>query len=100
MNARCFDDVAIKTAIVALIGHFNQDVSIALAPEPLNCTMNAGLDGIVVFEALILPRVEQPDDRHHTELIGAVQNAFESAHVVGSQRAVSSEGAVVPRLYL
>src|SRR5580704_6358594 len=100
MNPRRFDDVAVETAIVAFVGYLDQDVPIALAAEPLDCAVNAGLDSLVVFQSLILPGVEQADDRHHAELVGAVQNALEPPHVVGPQRAVCSEGAVVPRLPL
>src|SRR5690242_1142716 len=98
MNSRRFEDVAVVAAIVTFVSHLDQDVSIILAAEPLDRIANASVNGIVTFESLILPCVEQADDRRHTEFIRPVQYAFQPAHIVGPQRAVGPEGAVVPWL--
>src|SRR5579872_4026218 len=100
MNSRGFEDVAVVTAIVAFVSHLDQDVSIILATEPLDRIANAGLYSIIAIESLVLPCVEQADDRHHTELVRPVQYAFQPAHIIGPQRAVGLEGAVVPWLDL
>jgi hypothetical protein len=83
---------------VALVGDLEDHVAHAAAEEPARDLLDSADDRRLIPEPLVLPEVEQAEDHHHAELVGAVENPNEPLPVGRLQAAVGRERRAVPGL--
>jgi len=85
---------------VALVVDLDQHIAVAVLQHPADGLIHTAQDRLLVLESLVLAEVKQAQDDHHAELVGAVENLLQPAHVFRPEVAFGREGGVVPGLLL
>ena len=85
---------------VALVVDLDEHVRRPAIEKPRGHRVDRVDDGCLVLQALVLPEVEEADDRDHAELVGAVENPPEPGERFRPRRAVGRVPGVPPRLLL
>ena len=83
---------------VALVVDLDDRVAVAAVEQPGHRVLDTAPDRRLVVQPLVLPEVEQADDRDHAELVHPVEDRLEPGHVGWPQVAVGGEGGVDPGL--
>src|ERR1041385_5240247 len=73
-------------------------MGVAFGKKPVGGIVGGFKDGIVGFEAILLPEIEKAEHRRHSQFVGFVENLFNTSHVVGAELAIVGEGGIVPGL--
>src|SRR6516165_1699812 len=97
MNALGLENIMV-VANVAFVVDLDKDIAIASVEKPIDRIVQAAFDRFLVLETLILAEIEKPQDNDRAQLVRPVKDAFQAAHVVGTQTAVCFERGVVPGL--
>ena len=100
VNTRWLEDRVVVTRDIAFVRDFDEHVRIAAREQPVRRCACAANYCRLVFQPLVLSKVEVADDGDHAERVGQIENPSEPIQICGAQRTVGLEGGVVPGLFL
>jgi hypothetical protein len=89
---------SVMIAGTTLIVDLDQYVAVAAVKDPSRDIVGRVSDSGFVLQPLVLPEVEVAQDHDHSELVGLVENAFQTHHKVGTERTIRLDGGILPGL--
>ena len=85
----------VLVARVALIVDLDDHVRMARIQQPADGAVDGPDHGRLVAESLVLPLVEEADDRDHAQLVQPVEDAPQALQIGGPHITSRAEGAVL-----
>ena len=86
-----FEQRARIADVVGFVGDFDQDVAVVPGEEPIGSVVGAFENRFISCEAVLLAKIEEAENGGHSQLVGLVQDLFETIHVVGAKVTVVGE---------
>jgi hypothetical protein len=97
MNAFRLQDVVVVSH-VALVVDFDDHILVTALEEPLRRLVGGVHNRRRVRQPLILAKIKVAQNDNHADFVGAIEDALQPAHRVGTKRTVRLQGRIVPGL--
>ena len=75
MYMRISQYLMVPAANIAFIVNFNKDIPVAAFKQPVHRIINGRIDGIIPFQVLVLPEIEDPNYGYNSQFIGLFQDS-------------------------
>ena len=85
------DDGMDEASVGILVSDFNQHIGKLTRLYPLNCAYNSSSYGLFILQHFGLSLVIQSQNDNHTLFVTSTNNAFHSAKILSSQRAIGTK---------